>query len=213
MPAEWVSGDIYDVTRVDEEHIGFYIADVVGHGIPAAILTIFLKQALVMRQTIGNSYVIFPPAEVMKNLNVRITGQKLSGYQFATCCYCLLNTRTLRLTYSRAGHPYPVLLRGGSQPKQLQIQGPLLGIFKKAEYTQQSIQLQPGDKLVLYSDGAEPFIGTFDERVGFSFREQFINIIDLPVVEMVEKFNTFTQNETIDPAEVDDVTMLGLEIL
>ncbi|MHC4293446.1 MAG: PP2C family protein-serine/threonine phosphatase [Planctomycetota bacterium] len=59
LPAEWVSGDIYDVIRIDENHIGFYIADVVGHGIPAALLTIFLKQALIMRQTVDNSYHIF----------------------------------------------------------------------------------------------------------------------------------------------------------
>jgi len=55
LPAEWVSGDIYDVMRIDESHIGFYVADVVGHGMPAALLTMFLKQALVMRQTSGLS--------------------------------------------------------------------------------------------------------------------------------------------------------------
>ncbi|UCE46566.1 MAG: SpoIIE family protein phosphatase, partial [Phycisphaerales bacterium] len=87
LPAEWVSGDIYDVVRIDEQHIGFYVADVVGHGMPAALLTIFLKQALVMRETIGSNYRVFSPAEVMKNLNLRMTAQKLSGYQFATACY------------------------------------------------------------------------------------------------------------------------------
>jgi len=93
LPAEWVSGDIYDIVRIDEQHIGFYVADVVGHGMPAALLTIFLKQALVMRETVKNNYHIFSPAEVMKNLNVRMAAQKLSGYQFATCCYCLLKCK------------------------------------------------------------------------------------------------------------------------
>ncbi|GAI24008.1 unnamed protein product, partial [marine sediment metagenome] len=68
LPAEWVSGDIYDIVRIDEQHIGFYVADVVGHGVPAALLTIFLKQALAMRETIENNYQIFPPTEVMKKL-------------------------------------------------------------------------------------------------------------------------------------------------
>jgi sigma-B regulation protein RsbU (phosphoserine phosphatase) len=117
LPAEWVSGDIYDIVRIDEQHIGFYVADIVGHGMPAALLTIFLKQALVMRETIENNYRIFSPAEVVKNLNLRMTAQKLSGYQFATCCYCLLNTKTLQLTYARAGHPYPILIRSGQQPE------------------------------------------------------------------------------------------------
>ncbi|KKK92182.1 hypothetical protein LCGC14_2705480, partial [marine sediment metagenome] len=89
-PAEWVSGDIYDVTRLDEKHIGFYIADAVGHSMPAALLTMFLKQAIVMRQTTGNDYRIFDPLEVMTNLNRKMVEQELNGCLFATCCYCLL---------------------------------------------------------------------------------------------------------------------------
>ena len=53
LPAEWVSGDIYDVMRIDEQHIGFYIADVVGHGMPAALLTMFIKQALQTKRIKG----------------------------------------------------------------------------------------------------------------------------------------------------------------
>ncbi len=213
LPAEWVSGDIYDVARVDEQHIGFYVADVVGHGMPAALLTIFLKQALVMRETIGNKYRIFSPAEVVKNLNLRMTGQKLSGYQFATCCYCLLNTKTLQLTYARAGHSYPILIRAKEQPRQLEIQGLLLGIFEQAEYIQQTIQLEPGDKFLLYSDGAEPFVGNTDDSAGFNFGKEFCEIKDLPIVEMFDKLNTLAQNKQIAPSEVDDITIIGLEIL
>lgn len=101
-PAEIVSGDIYDVARIDERHIGFYVADVVGHGMPAALLTIFLKHSIVMRQTIGNTYQIFTPAEVLQNLNQKMYEQGLSGSQFATCCYCLLNIETMELTCASA---------------------------------------------------------------------------------------------------------------
>ena len=213
LPAEWVSGDIYDVVRIDEQHIGFYVADVVGHGMPAALLTIFLKQALVMRETIESNYHIFSPAEVMKNLNVRMASQKLSGYQFATCCYCLLNIKTLQLTYARAGHPYPILIRPKEQLQQLEIRGSLLGIFGQAEYTQETIQLQPGDKFLLYSDGAEPFIGDFDDQSGFGFSEKFYEIKDLPITGMMDEFNTLAQNQEIDPSEVDDVTAVAFEVL
>jgi len=213
LPAEWVSGDIYDVVRIDEQHIGFYVADVVGHGIPAALLTIFLKQALVMRETIDNNYHIVSPAEVMKNLNVRLAKQKLSGYQFATCCYSLLNIKTLQLTYARAGHPYPILIRPNEQPQRLEIRGSLLGIFGKSEYTQETIQLAPGDKLLLYSDGAESFIGGLDDPVGFNFSEKFCEIKDLPLVEMMDKFSSLVQNQPIAPSEVDDITAVALEVL
>ncbi len=212
LPAEWVSGDIYNIVRIDEDHIGFYVADVVGHGMPAALLTIFLKQALVMRATVENTYHIFSPEQVMKNLNIRMATQKLSGYQFATCCYCMLNTKTLELTYARAGHPYPIFIRRGDEPRQLEIRGSLLGVFKQAEYVQETIQLQPGDKVLLYSDGAEPFIGNFDDLTGFHFSSEFNEIKDLPIIEMMDRFNMLAQNQQIDPAEVDDITMMGLEV-
>jgi len=213
LPAEWVSGDIYDIIRIDEQHVGFYIADAVGHAMPAALLTIFVKQALVMRETMENSCRTFSPAEVMKNLNIRMAGQTLSGYQFATCCYCILNIKTLQLTYARAGHPYPVLIRPKQRPEQLEIRGSLLGIFEQAEYVQQTIQLQPGDKLLLYSDGAEPCIGSFDELTGFDFSEEFCKIKDLPIIEFFDKLNSLIQNKKIASSEVDDITAVGLEIL
>jgi phosphoserine phosphatase RsbU/P len=212
LPAEWVSGDIYNAVRIDEKHIGFYVADVVGHGMPAALLTIFLKQALVMRTTVDNTYHIYSPAEVMQNLNKRMATQKLSGYQFATCCYCLLNTETLEMTFARAGHPYPVLIRNGQEPKQLEVRGSLLGVFKEAEYSEDKVQLQPGDKILLYSDGAEPFIGSYDDLTGFHFMKEFIELKDLQIIEMMDRFNMIAQSQNIDPSEVDDITTLGLEI-
>ncbi len=221
LPVECVSGDIYDVARLDEQHIGFYIADVVGHGMPAALLTIFIKQAMVMRQTTGSSYRIFPPAEAIANLNSRMTDQKLSANRFATCCYCLLNTATFELTYARGGHPYPILIRPNKKPQRLETQGSLLGIFENAKYTQQTIQLQAGDKLLLYSDGAEPLIGTFDDADSFNFTEDFRRLTNLPIAEMAEKFNGLVQNrglktsgvDSTSSPQVDDITIVGLEIL
>ncbi|MHC4580940.1 MAG: PP2C family protein-serine/threonine phosphatase [Planctomycetota bacterium] len=213
LPAEWVSGDIYDAARVDERNIGFYVADVVGHGMPAALLTIFLKQALVMRETVGDSYRVFSPAEVVKNLNLRMTAQKLSGYQFATCCYCLLDVETLQLTYARAGHPYPVLIRPGEPPKQLEVRGSLLGIFEQADYAQEVVQLQGGDKVLLYSDGVEPFIGGFNDKGRFEFHRQFRETTDLPIVEFMNSLENLLERQEKAPSEIDDMTLLGLEVV
>jgi sigma-B regulation protein RsbU (phosphoserine phosphatase) len=212
LPAEWVSGDIYDVARIDEQHIGFYVADAVGHSMPAALLTMFIKQALVMRQTIDKNYRIFSPAEVVRNLNVKMAGQKLSGYQFATCCYCLLNVKTRQLTFARAGHPYPILLRQGQPPRQLETRGSLLGIFENAEFLQETVQLQEGDRLLLYSDGAEDLVGRLHDKSGFQFTEEMLALVDRPITEIVDRLTELARNRDIDPAEVDDLTLLGLEI-
>ncbi len=213
VPAQCVSGDIYDITRLDEQHIGFYIADAAGHSMPAALLTMFLKHALVMRKTVGNHYRIFSPSRVLKNLNVGIAEQQLSGCMFATCCYCLLNTQSLRLTFARAGHPYPVLIREGKEPVQLKSRGSLLGIFPETQFLQRTIQLQHGDKLFLYSDGAEEVIGSVDDQGRYSFSKEFGRIKDRPLQQMMERFGKLVTNCLPRLNESDDVTAIGLEIL
>ncbi len=213
LPAEWVSGDIYDSARIDEQHIGFYVADAVGHSMPAALLTIFIKQALQMRQTIDHSYRIFPPAEVVRNLNQRIAGQKLSGHQFVTCCYCLLNLKTRQLTLARAGHPYPILLRKGEPPRQLQTRGSLLGVFENAEFVQESVQLQAGDRLLLYSDGAESLIGRLCDQNGFQYTSEFLALSDAPITEIIDRLTEMATAREVKPAEIDDLTIIGFQLL
>jgi serine phosphatase RsbU (regulator of sigma subunit) len=211
-PAEWVSGDIYDIARLDEQYVGFYLADVVGHSMPAALLTIFLKQAAQMRQTVGNDHYVFKPREVVAALNLRMSEQELNGCLFATCFYGLLNIDTLQLDYARAGHPYPVLIRG-DELIQLQTRGGLLGIFPEADFEQQSVQLLPGDKLFIFSDGAEPMLGDCDDDGQFFFNESFQQICALPIDQMFSAFNEMTGKYRFKPSEIDDVTAVGLEIL
>lgn len=212
-PADWVSGDIYDVTRLDESRIGFYIADAVGHSMPAALLTMFLKQAITMRETTGNDYRIFDPVEVIKTLNTKMTEQNLSGCLFATCCYCLLNTQTLQLSFARAGHPYPIIIKKHEQPEQLENRGGLLGIFEDMDYEQQTVQLAHGDKIVIYSDGCESMVGQCGDHGEFEFDDTFCELTKLPLKEMISGFEAMLEKREVPPGEIDDVTVLALEIL
>lgn len=212
QPADWVSGDIYDVARLDEQHIGFYIADAVGHSMPAALLTMFIKQAIVMRETKENTYRIFGPLDVMRNLNRRMCEQNL-GQLFATCCYCLLNVRTLQLTYCRGGHCYPVLIRKDGTLGQLEARGSLIGIFEEAEFRQESVQLEHGDKVLIYSDGVEKAVGRCDDSSRFVFDENFISIAKYRIEHFMSEFGQLARHMKIVPAEVDDITAIGLEIL
>jgi len=211
-PADWVSGDMYDIQRLDEQHIGFYVADAVGHSIPAALLTMFLKQAIKMRETTGQDYRIFGPVEVMNTLNSAMSDQNLAGCLFATCCYGLLNVRTLQLTFARAGHPYPVLIHAGEAPVQLESRGGLLGVFENTEFEQKSIQLATGDKVLFYSDGCERFIGTGLEDGGFEFTQDFTSIAGLNVGQMLSRFHEILHKGNVASPEIDDVTVIALEI-
>ena len=212
-PADWVSGDIYDVRRLDEQHIGFYIADAVGHSMPAALLTMFLKHAIILRETRGNDYRIFPPVEVVRQANDRMAAQDLAGCLFATCCYGLLNFRTMQLTFARAGHPYPVLIRPGQAPQHLESRGGLLGVFPHAEFQQKTVQLASGDKVLLYSDGCEPLVGSCDETGRFRFTDSFLSLAELRIEELMERFEHLAAARKGAGRERDDMSAVGLEVL
>jgi sigma-B regulation protein RsbU (phosphoserine phosphatase) len=212
-PADWVSGDIYDVARLDENHVGFYLADAVGHSMPAALLTMFLKHGIVMRETVGNTWRIFEPVEVISRLNVFMAEQGLSGCQFATICYCLLNTATRELRFTRAGHPYPVLTRADGTLRTLESRGPLLGVFKDSQYVQEQVTLEKGDKLFLYSDGAEGIVGAADENGAFEFYPSFKSMSRMPIGEMMTQFDEAAEGYEFADGTKDDITALGIEAL
>jgi phosphoserine phosphatase RsbU/P len=154
-PAAWVSGDIYSVERLDETHVGLYVADAVGHGLPAALLTMFIKQALPTKRILDHGYQLVPPDEAMLELNRAICEQDLSSCQFCSALYCVIDSRTLEMTYARGGHPEGLLWHADGTMTILDAAGGLLGIFPEEKYELQRIQLQPGDRLVLHTDGAE----------------------------------------------------------
>jgi sigma-B regulation protein RsbU (phosphoserine phosphatase) len=205
------SNDIYDVVRIDETHFGFYIADVVGHGMPAALLTIFLKQSMVLRETTGKSYNIFSPKQVIANLNNKMTNQRLSGHQFATCCYCIVDTKTFEMTYARGGHPYPILIRDG-QIQQLDTRGSLLGIFDNADFSESTVSLQKGDKVILFSDGVEHFIRKTDDKNVPQFSEHFLEVVKLPLDELFDTVAKDIKNIDLTSPELDDITVVGFEV-
>jgi len=158
-PVGYVSGDIYDVQRLDENHIGFYVADAVGHGVPAALLTMFIKQALRGRESNGKGYRIVPPDEVMSRLNRDLISRQSSSTQFVTVCYGTLNVMTRELQLARGGHPPPFLLGSGGEIRPLEPEGPLLGVFEDEPFELMKCTLDHGDRLLIYSDGFELAFG------------------------------------------------------
>ena len=175
-PASYVSGDIYDVNRLDEEHIGFFIADAVGHGMPAALLTIFIKRTLQTKEITKGGYRLILPDEALSHLNNELVSQQLSLCQFVTMVYGIINTRTRILQWARAGHPLPMLLKTSGSASEMDVDGALLGVFPNEQFELSKVQLEPGDSVLMYSDGFESAFtdpsGVINER----YRHEFTKI-------------------------------------
>lgn len=150
-PAGFVSGDLFRVERLDPEHVGFFLADAVGHGVPAALFTLLIARGLHPLDHDGH---ILPPAAVMDALNRDMVERNVSGSRFATGVYGVLNTRTGVCDVAGAGHPPPIVARPEGL-ERVETDGPLLGIFPDAEFTQTRLTLRPHDALVLFTDGFE----------------------------------------------------------
>lgn len=155
-PAGYVSGDIYDLAQLDDRHLAFFVADAVGHGVPAALFTLVIAKSLHKTRP-GRDGVpeIVEPSEVLAILNRELGDRPGADGRFATAVYGVLDVRSGSMTVAGAGHPPPILRRATGDIERIESDGPLLGVFDGAAYGQTSVTLDPGDVLVLFSDGFE----------------------------------------------------------
>ena len=212
-PAAWVSGDMYDVARLDETHVGFYLADAVGHGIAAGLLTMFIKQAVVGKRIDRNSYTLTPPSDVLSNLNVDLAHQELPNCQFVTALYGLINTRDCTLSFARGGHPHPVHVTADGQCSEIMTVGGLLGVFAEETFPSTSLALKPGEKFVIYSDGVEDaIIARRDRNKGtVEFTSSFRELVRSPIDACIASLSAQVQHAEGSLAPADDMTILGIE--
>src|SRR5580658_10037238 len=145
VPMTSVAGDFYDFIVADDTHAGLLIADVSGHGIPAALIASMVKVAATAQR--ANAV---DPARLLAGMNAILCGN--TQEQFVTAAYVHLDSQSRELRYSAAGHPPMLLLRGG---KVLEIaeNGLILAAFDYATYSTAAQRLQTGDRLLLYTDG------------------------------------------------------------
>jgi serine phosphatase RsbU (regulator of sigma subunit) len=209
-PAGYVSGDLYDVMRLDEQHVGFYMADAVGHGMPAALLTMFLKNALITKQITNNSYRLLRPGETMAMLNEALLAQNLSQATFATALYGMINTQTLQVSFARGGHPAPLLLRRDGTLISLEADGGLLGIFPDEVFTDGTAQLESGDRLFVFTDGIEVAFGEA-QTDAVQWRGELVERRDLSGRELLEDFAQRLDGEAGSLSPKDDLTVVVIE--
>jgi sigma-B regulation protein RsbU (phosphoserine phosphatase) len=207
-PQGQVGGDFYDAFRLDESHVGLYVADAMGHGILASLLTNFVKNSIRPKEVSSGAYRLVPPSEVLERLNHDLVQQALSENPFITIAYCLVNHNKATLSFARAGHPYPLHVPRYGDPLFLQVEGSLLGVFDTS-FPIATHRLRPGDKLLLYSDGIDA--AKFQNRSpgADSLLACAVRLRDLPIHEFVERLAHDLFSQT---GRTDDVTLLGLEM-
>lgn len=205
--ARWVGGDFYDLFSVDSDHAGLVIGDASDKGIPAA-LYMALTRSLILAEARRSA----SSEQVLRRVNQHLLelGQ-LRG--FITVFFGVLDLHTRRLMYSRAGHDRPLLLRDGAL-QELEGAGMPLGIFADAELelSENSIQLQPGDRLVLYTDGVTDIFSAQGELL---LQAEFENLLQefLPQPEGCSRLLEYLQRLQGGSEQFDDMTLLCLSLI
>ncbi len=209
IPTRDMGGDFYDVIKIDDDTIGIMIADVTGHGIPAALVCAMLKMAF-----INNKEHAQYPARMLTLLNKDLSSTIHDNY--ITSAYSLINTKHKTITVSIAGHLPPLLLHNNGKVFKNWTRAFPIGWIEDAEYQETSIHYQHGDKFILYTDGVIELkkgnqIFGEDNLITFianSFGKQPAILIE----EMIKLLHDWSSIPADEPFK-DDVTLLIAELL
>lgn len=217
-----LAGDILNAFWLDDKHLGCYVLDVMGHGVPAALLSVTLSHFLSPRSR--GPFLLGPeggreglaeilsPAGVGERLNQQFP-LDLETSQFFTILYGILNTETMVFRYFSAGHPPMIHVPCGGGPVVLPIAGFPVGVVDKPEYEDREIQLRSGDRLYIYSDGVSEVQNPNGEQFGIDRLCAAIqSAVVMPLEEgldaVLDRIGSWSDGEALQ----DDVSVLALEV-
>lgn len=218
-PFEKVGGDLFNVLQVDEETVMAFLLDVSGHGISSAMVTVSVNQSLslhtgqLVKRLFSKPpyYRLLSPAEVMGELATEYPFDRFD--KFFTIVYLLINIRTGELSYSCSGHPPPLLQRRNGDVEWLTTGGGLIGLLDTGPYEENSVTLERGDRLFLYSDGLPDYCDYDSEHFG---TERLVDALTRDGKSLKEscdsvlgELKAFGENRPLQ----DDVSLLGMEFL
>ena len=216
-PCEHMGGDIFNIFQIDSEHLGIYMLDVSGHGVPAAMVTVSVSQFL-QQNTVQmlKNFSFMSPTQVLNALDKEFPFERFNN--FFTITYFIINTKNGDMIYSNAGHPFPILLRKNETLELLKKGGPTIGMRdfdvlddRKIRFEEGQLKIKPGDKLFIYTDGIVEYQNDNEELYGDDRfynslkvlkNESVQNIIDQCIKSLME-FGNNTRPQ-------DDITLLGL---
>lgn len=218
-PAERVSGDFYNITRLDEQWIGMYIGDVSGHGVPAAMLTVFLSQSIkTTKETEGNKFEVIRPSKVLNNLYELYNKVNFKDEVYILVLYAIYNVKTKELVYSSAGmNAPPILLKNNNTISELSIKGlpicKLMNLYPPA-YEDKTVQLENGDKVFFYTDG---LVESNDKNTGETFTEENLKKLlsqhgSKCSIELCNKIDKSIKNISENAGLKDDITFFTMQV-
>ena len=202
VPCRTIGGDFYDYLDVGEGRFGFTLGDVSGKGPPAALLAAAVQSIFAAQAALGGN-----PAETMTRINRALLRRAIEA-RFATMFYGVLWSDG-RLSYCNAGHESPIIV--GRTQRSLDTGGVVLGLFDNATYDVETVQLEPGDTIVVFSDGVSEARNASDEELG---RERLVaalaSVRSISSDATLEKLLTAVREFTAGAPQADDVTALVL---
>ncbi|MGZ8844185.1 MAG: PP2C family protein-serine/threonine phosphatase, partial [Pyrinomonadaceae bacterium] len=208
FPTEEVSGDYYDWVRVYDDQIGIVIADVSGKGVPAALLMAFLRASLRAASHIG-----YAPNISMSKVNY-LLWESIERNQFVTAFYGILDATNRTLAYSNAGHNPPILMEADGAARFETRGGVPLGMFRDSRYYEYYATIEPGQILVLYTDGVTEAMNLDGEEYG---RDRLAEAVrryrELPAREMIDVLHRDLMEWTGGRGADDDVTFFIVKAL
>ncbi len=205
--AKEVGGDFYDFFMIDNDRLGFVIGDVSGKGIPAAI---FMAVSRTLIRATGQKGM--PAGECMHYANNLLCNESVSS-MFVTVFYGIMNMKTGELEYGNAGHNPPYILKKDGTIEIVPSTGDIiLGVFEDQAYKSKTISMNPGDGILLFTDGVTEAFNRADEEYGEERLEKLLLTMkdfstDKIVNTIIEDVNTFA----LGVAQSDDITMLSLK--
>ncbi len=152
-PAGKIGGDFYDIFKLDPNSIGLYVADTSGHGVSSAMVTMFLKHSVHMLCHGKNSHDVLSPATLLDELNKELMSHTLEGEVFISMIYLILDMNTLEVTFASAGHPPLLVRKQDGEIVPYFLSAPALGLNYKADFSEDTFQLDKDSAMVLFTDG------------------------------------------------------------
>lgn len=221
VPCQSLAGDFLNVFPLDDEHAGLFVVDVSGHGVPSSLMAVtvgrFLTpkvtdQSLLVRQGADGRIAITRPADVATQLNRLFQADEFSGLYF-TLLYGVLHIPTGRFDYCSGGHPALVRLPAGGGPVEFHAMESFpIAFVPDVEYEQRTLQLTPGDRLFLYSDGVPEAMDKDRNPYGDDAMAACIAAArSAPIEAGVQGLLDAVEQWCQPNGPLDDVSILGLE--